>query len=67
MGARPIAVLNALRFGELTDPRTRRIFSGVVSGIAHYGNCFGVPTVGGEVAFDPPTQATPWSTPWPWD
>jgi phosphoribosylformylglycinamidine synthase II len=52
MGARPIAVLNALRFGELTDPRTRRIFSGVVSGIAHYGNCFGVPTVGGEVAFD---------------
>jgi phosphoribosylformylglycinamidine (FGAM) synthase-like enzyme len=52
MGARPIAVLNALRFGELTDPRTRRIFSGVVSGIAHYGNCFGVPTVGGEVTFD---------------
>ena len=52
MGARPIAVLNALRFGELTDPRTRRIFSGVVSGIAHYGNCFGVPTVGGEVVFD---------------
>ncbi|WP_008317348.1 phosphoribosylformylglycinamidine synthase subunit PurL [Leptolyngbya sp. PCC 6406] len=52
MGARPIAVLNALRFGDLADPRTRRIFTGVVSGIAHYGNCFGVPTVGGEVAFD---------------
>ncbi len=52
MGARPIAVLNALRFGPLDDPRTRRIVSGVVAGIAHYGNCFGVPTVGGEVAFD---------------
>ncbi|MGD1858983.1 MAG: phosphoribosylformylglycinamidine synthase subunit PurL [Leptolyngbyaceae cyanobacterium] len=52
MGARPIAVLNALRFGPLDNPRTRRIFSGVVSGIAYYGNCFGVPTVGGEVAFD---------------
>lgn len=52
MGARPIAVLNALRFGDLANPRTRRIFSGVVSGIAHYGNCFGVPTVGGEVYFD---------------
>jgi len=52
MGARPIAVLNALRFGNLDNPRTRRIFSGVVSGIAHYGNCFGVPTVGGEVYFD---------------
>ena len=52
MGARPIAVLNALRFGSLQDARTRRIFTGVVSGIAHYGNCFGVPTVGGEVYFD---------------
>lgn len=52
MGARPIAALNALRFGTLDDPRTRRIFSGVVEGIAHYGNCFGVPTVGGEVYFD---------------
>ncbi len=52
MGARPIAVLNALRFGTLDNPRTRRIMSGVVSGIAHYGNCFGVPTVGGEVTFD---------------
>jgi phosphoribosylformylglycinamidine synthase II len=52
MGARPIAVLNALRFGDLVNPRTRRIFGGVVSGIAHYGNCFGVPTVGGEIYFD---------------
>ena len=52
MGARPIAVLNSLRFGKLNQARTRRLFSGVVSGIAHYGNCFGVPTVGGEVYFD---------------
>ncbi|MGF1521286.1 MAG: phosphoribosylformylglycinamidine synthase subunit PurL [Leptolyngbyaceae cyanobacterium] len=52
MGARPIAVLNALRFGDLQDAHTRRIVSGVVSGIAHYGNCFGVPTVGGEAYFD---------------
>ncbi|MEM1252211.1 MAG: phosphoribosylformylglycinamidine synthase subunit PurL [Cyanobacteria bacterium P01_H01_bin.21] len=52
MGARPIAALNALRFGTLDDPNTRRIFTGVVSGIAHYGNCFGVPTVGGEIYFD---------------
>ncbi len=59
MGARPIAVLNALRFGDLADPRTRRIFTGVVSGIAHYGNCFGVPTVGGEVAFDPAYSGNP--------
>ncbi|WP_413163840.1 phosphoribosylformylglycinamidine synthase subunit PurL [Capilliphycus salinus ALCB114379] len=52
MGARPIAVLNSLRFGSLDDSRTRTLFNGVVSGIAHYGNCFGVPTVGGEVYFD---------------
>ena len=52
MGARPVAVLNALRFGTLEDAHTQRIFTGVVSGIAHYGNCFGVPTVGGEVYFD---------------
>ncbi|MEO1294675.1 MAG: phosphoribosylformylglycinamidine synthase subunit PurL [Cyanobacteria bacterium J06636_16] len=52
MGARPIAVLNALRFGDLQDAHTRRIVNGVVAGIAHYGNCFGVPTVGGEVYFD---------------
>lgn len=52
MGARPIACLNSLRFGALDDPRTRYLFEGVVKGIADYGNCFGVPTVGGEVYFD---------------
>ena len=52
MGARPIAVLDALRFGPLDRPRNRRILEGVVSGIAHYGNCFGVPTVGGECVFE---------------
>src|SRR5260370_6587767 len=52
MGARPIAVMDALRFGPLDHPRNRRILSGVVSGIAHYGNCFGVPTVGGECVFE---------------
>jgi phosphoribosylformylglycinamidine synthase subunit PurL len=59
MGARPIAVLNSLRFGSLDDARTRRLFSGVVSGIAHYGNCVGVPTVGGEVYFDPAYNGNP--------
>ena len=52
MGARPIAALNSLRFGSLDDPHTRFLFEGVVDGIADYGNCFGVPTVGGEVYFD---------------
>src|SRR5689334_9186657 len=52
MGARPIAVLDSLRFGTLDKPRNRRILSGVVGGIAHYGNCFGVPTVGGECVFE---------------
>src|SRR5450631_1203272 len=52
MGARPIAVLDALRFGPLSHPRNRRILEGVVSGIAHYGNCFGVPTIGGECVFE---------------
>lgn len=52
MGARPIACLNSLRFGSLDDARTRYLFEGVVKGIADYGNCFGVPTVGGEVYFD---------------
>ncbi len=51
MGARPVANLNALRFGDPTDPRTRHLVSGVVSGIGGYGNCVGVPTVGGEVNF----------------
>ncbi|HEY3092701.1 MAG TPA: phosphoribosylformylglycinamidine synthase subunit PurL [Vicinamibacterales bacterium] len=52
MGARPIALLNSLRFGPLEDPLVRRTFSGVVAGIAGYGNSIGIPTVGGEVAFD---------------
>jgi phosphoribosylformylglycinamidine synthase len=56
MGARPVAVLDSLRFGRLDDPvsgsRNRRIVGGVVAGIAHYGNCFGVPTVGGECIFE---------------
>ena len=52
MGARPIAALNSLRFGELESPKQQHLFNGVVEGIARYGNCFGVPTVGGEVVFD---------------
>jgi phosphoribosylformylglycinamidine synthase subunit PurL len=52
MGARPIAVMDSLRFGPLSEPRNRRILEGVVSGISHYGNCFGVPTVGGETIFE---------------
>ena len=51
MGARPIAAMNSLRFGPPDQPRNRRIMEGVVAGIAGYGNCFGVPTVGGEVVF----------------
>ena len=57
MGARPIAVMDSLRFGPLDDPETggrnRHIVSGAVGGISHYGNCFGVPTVGGECLFEP--------------
>jgi len=52
MGARPIALMNSLRFGELDDPRVRRNMEGVVAGIAGYGNSIGIPTVGGEIAFD---------------
>ena len=52
MGARPIALMNSLRFGKPTHPKTRWLVEGVVAGIAGYGNCIGVPTVGGEVAFD---------------
>jgi len=53
MGARPIAAMNSLSFGEVTHPKTRQLVNGVVEGIGGYGNCFGVPTVGGEVRFDP--------------
>jgi phosphoribosylformylglycinamidine synthase len=73
MGARPIAVLDSLRFGCITDyegagapgqspeviARNRRLVDGVVRGIAHYGNCFGVPTVGGEIAFEPGYAGNP--------
>lgn len=59
MGARPIALLNALRFGPLEDERNVGLMEGVVAGIAHYGNCVGVPTVGGEVAFDPSYGGNP--------
>lgn len=51
MGARPIALLNSLRFGPLSDPRNRYLFNGVVGGIAGYGNCLGIPDIGGEVFF----------------
>ena len=52
MGARPIASLNSLRFGNLEEDKTQHLLSGIVHGIGHYGNCFGVPTVGGEIYFD---------------
>lgn len=53
MGARPIALLDSLRFGELDNPRTKYLLEEVVAGIGGYGNCIGIPTVGGEIAFDP--------------
>jgi phosphoribosylformylglycinamidine synthase subunit PurL len=59
MGARPIAALNSLRFGDLGSARTKGLFRGVVRGIGDYGNCFGVPTVAGEVYFDPCYQDNP--------
>ncbi len=59
MGARPIACLNSLRFGPLQDARTRYLFEGVVKGIGDYGNCFGVPTVAGEVYFDESYRTNP--------
>src|SRR6266550_4382363 len=52
MGARPIASLNSLRFGNLKEAKTQHLLSGIVHGIGHYGNCFGVPTVGGETYFE---------------
>ena len=52
MGARPIAALNSLRFGNLKEAKTQHLLGGVVHGIGHYGNCFGVPTVGGEIYFE---------------
>jgi len=59
MGARPIAQLNSLRFGSITEDKTKWLVKGVVSGIGHYGNCFGVPVVGGEVVFDDSYNTNP--------
>ena len=59
MGARPIASLNSLRFGDLENARNRRIFAGVVEGISHYGNCVGVPTIGGEIYFNSAYNGNP--------
>src|SRR6188768_2174403 len=59
MGARPIAVLDALRFGDPADARTRLLVDGVVRGVGGYGNCVGVPTVGGELVFDPSYEGNP--------
>lgn len=59
MGARPVAVMDALRFGRIDDPDTARVVHGVVSGISFYGNCLGLPNIGGETWFDPVYQANP--------
>ena len=59
MGARPIAVLDALRFGDPSDARTRHLVDGIVRGVGGYGNCVGVPTVGGELVFDPSYTGNP--------
>jgi len=59
MGARPIALLNSLRFGELESSRVKYLFKEVVAGIAGYGNCIGIPTVGGEIQFDPSYEGNP--------
>jgi len=59
MGARPVAMLNSLRFGELDNERTKYLFKEVVAGIAGYGNCIGIPTVGGEIQVDPSYEGNP--------
>ena len=59
MGARPVAMLDSLRFGSLDSPRVRYLFSGVVKGIGDYGNCVGIPTVAGEIVFDPAYEGNP--------
>lgn len=59
MGARPVAVLDSLRFGDLSKPRSKYLFSGAVSGISHYGNCTGVPNIGGEAYFYPTYNENP--------
>ena len=59
MGARPILLTNSLRFGNLKDPHVKRLFRGVVSGISHYGNCLGIPNMGGDVYFDDCYEGNP--------
>jgi len=59
MGARPVAVMDPLRFGDPKHPDTRRVLTGVVSGIGGYGNCLGLPNIGGEIVFDPSYQGNP--------
>src|SRR5690606_23012875 len=59
MGARPIAVLDSLRFGGLDSAHVRYLFSGVVKGVGDYGNCVGIPNIGGEVHFDPAYEKNP--------
>ncbi len=59
MGARPILLMDSLRFGRLDSPTTKHLFSGVISGISHYGNCMGIPTVGGEIYFDEAYEGNP--------
>ncbi len=59
MGARPIAILDSLRFGDLTSPRARYLFAGVVRGVGDYGNCVGIPNIGGEVQFDAAYEGNP--------
>src|ERR1700749_26474 len=59
LGARPIASLNSLRFGKMDNPKTKHLLKGIVKGIGHYGNCFGVPTVAGETYFESFYQTNP--------
>jgi phosphoribosylformylglycinamidine synthase len=59
MGARPVAVMDPLRFGDPNHPDTRRVLTGIVSGIGGYGNCLGLPNIGGEIVFDPSYQGNP--------
>ena len=59
MGARPILLTNSLRFGDIKDPHVKRLFRGVVSGISHYGNCLGIPNMGGDVYFDDCYEGNP--------
>jgi phosphoribosylformylglycinamidine synthase II len=59
MGARPVFLTNSLRFGKLSEPIVKRLFRGVVAGISHYGNCIGIPNIGGDLVFDPSYEGNP--------